>query len=370
MAPSLFPRRGPLDMDPVAASPPPRTVPRTDWDGTGYPDEIPDSVVNWGWYVDGTRQKSTSLVEATQQARDGNGFVWLGLKDPDDEDMAGFARMFHLHPLAIEDAVEGHTRSKLEQFGRTLFLVVSTVAYVPRATRPDTSEIVTTGQLMVFVGEHFVMTVRRGDQTSLRKLRKSLDKHPDRLDLGPAAVLYQILDVVVDSYQSVVADFEEDLEELEALVFSEDGTRDSEAVYQLKRELIEFKRAVTPLGTPLNNLATRSFKAIPASAQAYFREVSDHHTETRESIQSYDEVLTTILQASLNRISVSENEDMRKISAFVAIAAIPTLIAGIYGMNFDVMPELHTQNGYFVVLGVMAVLMAGLYLFFRHRKWL
>ena len=375
MAPSRFgPRRpfpAPAPSAPVAPPPVPgeSSAPARDRDEEPFT-EIPDSVVNWGWYVDGVRQHCNDLAEATAQALDHNGFVWLGLRDPDDEDMAGLARRFNLHPLAIEDAVEGHTRSKLEQFGRTLFLVVSTVAYVPHQQRPQASEIVTTGQIMVFVGTGFVMTVRRGAQTSLKRLRKSMEKHPDRLRHGPASVLYGVLDTVVDDYLQVVNDFGEDIDEVEALVFSPDGATEVEQVYLIKRELIEFKRAVAPLGMPLHNLATRPYKAIPADARAYFREVADHHTEARETIQSYDEVLTTILAASLNRISVSENRDVRKISAFVAIAAVPTLIAGSYGMNFDNMPELHSEYGYFVVWAVILALMATLFMLFRRNKWL
>lgn len=379
MAPSVFPPRRPLPTPdvPAASGPiaPPRTLPEPPTDAAvaadeAFPTEIPDSVVNWGWYVDGKRQDCKDLQDATAHALENNGFVWLGLRDPDDEDMASLARRFNLHPLAIEDAVEGHTRSKLEQFGRTLFLVVSTVAYVPQRKRPDTSEIVTTGQIMVFVGTGFVMTVRRGAQTSLKRLRKSMEKHPERLLHGPASVLYGVLDTVVDDYQQVVNDFEEDIDEVERAVFSPEGVHEVEQVYQIKRELIEFKRAVAPLGVPLHNLASRSYKAIPQESQAYFREVADHHTEAREAIQSYDEVLSTILAASLNRLSVRENEDMRKISAFVAIAAVPTLIAGIYGMNFDNMPELHTQYGYFAVWAVILALMTTLFILFRRNHWL
>lgn len=375
MAPALFPPRRPEPGQPPTPAvapplPPAADQPRPDWGSEEFPAEIPDSVVNWGWYVDGRRQACDDLREATAQALDHNGFVWLGLRDPDDEDLAGLARRFNLHPLAIEDAVEGHSRSKLEQFGRTLFLVVSTVAYVPQKERPEASEIVTTGQIMVFVGTGFVMTVRRGSQTSLKRLRKAMEKHPSRLQHGPASVLYGVLDTVVDDYLQVVNDFAEDIDEAEALVFSPEGASEVELVYQIKRELIEFKRAVTPLSMPLHSLATRPYKAIPADAQAYFREVADHHTEAREAIQSYDEVMSTMLAASLNRLSVSENQDMRKISAFVAIAAVPTLIAGIYGMNFDNMPELHTQYGYFVVWAIILALMSTLFVMFRRNNWL
>ena len=165
----------------------------------------------------------------------------------------------------------------------------------------------------------------------------------------------------------MVAEFEKDLDEVETSVFSRQGQREVERVYQLKRELIEFKRSVLPLGLPLERLATRELPVVPPEAKAYFRELADHHTEAREAIASFDEVLTSILQASLARASVADNEDMRKISGWVAIVAVPTMIAGIYGMNFENMPELRTEHGYFVALGVI---MVSLYLGFKRNKWL
>ncbi|OYO21522.1 magnesium and cobalt transport protein CorA [Enemella dayhoffiae] len=330
----------------------------------------PDSVVAWAHYVDGIRNDCTELAVATESALRGEGFVWLGLKDPSDEDMAGFAQQFNLHPLAIEDAVEGHTRSKLEQFGDTLFAVISTVAYVDHTELTDSSEIVSTGQVMVFVGNNFVMTVRRGEHAQLRSLRAKLESNPERLQLGPAEVLYAVMDKIIDDYMELVTQFETDIDEIERLVFSRQGTHEINRVYNLKRELIEFKRCVVPLGAPLQALASRPLVAIPDEARAYFRELSDHHLEAREAVQSFDEVLSTILSAALARASVEDNQDMRKISAFVAIAAIPTMIAGIYGMNFDNMPELHWKFGYFLIWGIMIVVMAGLYLGFRRNKWL
>lgn len=330
----------------------------------------PDSVVAWGWYVDGVRQDEPNLQEAVDRSREGRGFVWLGLKDPTDEDMAGFARQFDLHPLAIEDAVEGHTRSKLEHFHPTLFAVVSTVAYVEHATVTETSEIVSTGQIMVFVAENLVMTVRRGEHTPLRALRASLEADPEYLSLGPGYVLYRIVDTVVDEYMRVVAELESDVDEVEELVFGRHGTQEVNRVYQLKRELIEFRRSVVPLATPLNALATREFSAIPAQTRHYFREVADHHTECREALASFDDVLSTLLQAALARASVTDNQDMRKISAAVAILAIPTTIGAIYGMNFTHMPELSTRYGYFVVLGVMLLAMVIAYLSFKRNRWL
>ncbi|MDO5499564.1 MAG: magnesium/cobalt transporter CorA [Propionibacteriaceae bacterium] len=332
--------------------------------------EPPDSVVAWGHYVGGVRTPEQDLDRAAARASAGEGFVWLGMKDPSDADMAGFAERFNLHPLAIEDAVEGHTRSKLEQFGDTLFCVISTVAYVEHAELTETSEIVSTGQIMVFVGEHFVMTVRRGEHAQLQTMRAKLEARPERLGRGTYEVLYAVLDKVIDDYIEVVGEFEVDLEEVETAVFSRQGTNEVDRIYQLKRELIEFKRSVVPLGTALQALATRPLVTIPDSARAYFRELSDHHLEAREAIQSFDEVLSTMLSAGLARASVADNQDMRKISAFVAIVAIPTMIAGVYGMNFENMPELKNPYGYFVVLGLMLLIMGSLYIGFRRNKWL
>ncbi|HSN42529.1 MAG TPA: magnesium/cobalt transporter CorA [Propionibacteriaceae bacterium] len=329
-----------------------------------------DSVVAWGWYVDGVKQDCTDLGVASDRAKVGEGFVWLGLKDPTDEDMSKFAKQFDLHELAIEDAIEGHTRSKLEVFDDDVFAVVSTIAYVDHESVTETSEVVATGQIMVFVCPNYALTVRRGDHAALSGLRARLETDPERLSLGPASVLYGVLDVVVDDYNRVVREFENDVDEIEEMVFSRQGTREIDRVYQLKRELIEFKRSVVPLASPLAALSTRSFPNIPEDARAYFREVADHHTEAREAIASYDEVLTSLLQAGLARASVEDNQDMRKISAAVAILAVPTTIGAIYGMNFTNMPELDTRYGYFVVLVMMAVAMLGTYAFFRRNHWL
>ena len=330
----------------------------------------PNSVVQWGWYVDGYRQDCDDLNLATSRATAGDGFVWLGLKDPTDEDMAGFARQFDLHELAIEDAVEGHTRSKLEEFGSTLFAVISTVAYVEHDSLTASSEVVSTGQIMVFTGRNFVMTVRRGEHTPLRSLRAKLESEPEDLARGPHFVLYQVLDTVVDRYIDVVADLEDDVDTVEEWVFSRQGVPELDRVYQLKRELIEFRRSVVPLAAPLAALATRDYRVIPREAQAYFREVADHHTEVREQVASFDEVLTTLLQAGLARASVTDNQDMRKISAAVAILAIPTTIGAIYGMNFVNMPELDWHYSYYVVLAIMAVTMLLTFIVLRRNKWL
>lgn len=331
---------------------------------------LPDSLVAWGWYVDGVRMEGADLAAATDRARAGEGFVWMGLKDPTDADMSGFARSFDLHPLAIEDAVQGHPRSKLDVFDDTVFTVMSTVDYVEHATLTDTSEIVTTGQIMLFLGPHFVLTVRRGEASPLRTLRARLEAEPERLAQGPHIVLHAVLDLVVDDYLRVVDAFENDIDEIEADVFGSQDGGEVGRVYQIKRELIEFRRAVVPLGQPLSRLATGSFTTVPESARAYFREVADHHLGAREAIVSFDDMLTNIMQASLARVSLKDNQDMRKISAAVAILAVPTTLGAVWGMNFQYMPELHAHYGYAAALIVMLAAMGATFLFFRRRNWL
>jgi len=316
------------------------------------------------------KRECSDLGFASDRAKVGEGFVWLGLKDPTDEDMSKFAKQFDLHELAIEDAIEGHTRSKLEVFDDDVFAVVSTVAYVEHESVTASSEIVATGQIMVFVCPNYALTVRRGEHTALSGLRARLEADPERLALGPASVLYGVLDLVVDDYNRVVRQFENDVDAVEEVVFSRQGTREVDRVYQLKRELIEFKRSVVPLTTPLAALSTRTLPNIPEDAKAYFREVADHHTEAREAIASFDEVLTSLLQAGLARASVEDNQDMRKISAAVAILAVPTTIGAVYGMNFTNMPELGSRYGYFIVLSVMLAAMVATYAFFRKNRWL
>ena len=331
----------------------------------------PNSVVDWGWYVDGARQPAADVSTAARQAvADKQGFVWLGLKDPTDADLHALPAQFDLHPLAIEDAVEGHTRSKMEIFGDDMFVVISTVAYVEHQQLTDTAEIVSTGQIMVFVGEHFVITVRKGEHAPLGNIRKMLEADPERLAQGPWTVLYSIADMIIDDYLDVVGEFETDVDEVEAMVFAENGERKINNVYQLKRELIEFKRSVVPLAPPLERLATREYAMIPSEARAYFRELHDHHIAAAEAVASYDEVLTSIMQAGLARLSVSDNQDMRKLAAWAAMIAAPTALAGIYGMNFSPLPWADGPSHFWIFLGLIVAVMAAVWIGFKKNGWL
>ncbi|GGS87318.1 magnesium transporter CorA [Streptomyces cinerochromogenes] len=331
------------------------------------------SVVNCVTYQDGVRVPGCAdLVDAVRLVRKaGEGFVWLGLHEPTDREFAGIAELFDLHPLAVEDAVEAHQRPKLEHYGDTLFAVFKTVCYVEHEQLTATSEVVDTGEIMVFVGKDFVITVRHGRHGSLGPLREELEADPHQLAKGPAAVLHAIADHVVDDYLTVTDAVQADIDQVETEVFSENGARlDPGRIYQMKRELLELKRAVVPLGRPVEDLATRPIRAVAPEIQAYFRDVFDHLIRVKEQIAAFDELLNSILQAHLAQVTVAQNEDMRKITAWAAVVAVPTMVCGVYGMNFDHMPELHWRFGYPLVMTVMATACLALYRGFRRNGWL
>jgi magnesium transporter len=288
---------------------------------------------------------------------------------------------FGLHPLALEDAFKAHQRPKLEQYaahpaghtaaaGETLFAVFKTVRYVPHATLTAASDVVETGDIMAFCGAGFVVTVRHGRHGELTGLRQGLENTPDRLTQGPAAVLHAIADQVVDTYLDVADQVQTDIDLIEAEMFSPRGWRHIDRVYQLKREVLELKQAVAPLTAPIRALADGRYRLVPDEVRPYFRDVDDHLLRVREQITAFDELITSILQAGLTQVQVADNEDMRRIAGWVAILAVLTMIAGIYGMNFDNMPELKTRYGYFVVLGVMAAAAGAVYTLFKRKHWL
>ncbi len=281
------------------------------------------------------------------------------------------AELFDLHPLAVEDAIEAHQRPKVERYGETLFAVFKTVCYVEHEQLTATSEVVSTGEIMVFVGQDFVITVRHGRHGSLGPLREGLETDPVQLAKGPSAVLHAIADHVVDDFLGVIEAFQADIDHVETEVFAEHGARvDPGRIYQLKRELLELRRAVVPLGRPLEELATRPARVVEPEIQAYFRDVADHLLRATEQIAAFDELLNSILQAHLARVTVAQNEDMRKITAWAAIIAVPTMVCGVYGMNFDHMPELRWRYGYALVIGVIAVACVALHRGFRRNGWL
>jgi magnesium transporter len=329
-----------------------------------------DTVVDCAVYVDGRRQAPVEPGDALRVAREQGGFVWLGLYEPTEEELGALAEQYDLHPLAVEDAVFAHQRPKLERYDDALFMVLKTATYVEHEQLTATSEVVDTGEVMAFLGPHYVITVRHGHHGELGDLRHRLEEQHDLLCLGPAAVLYAVADLVVDTFVDVAGAVEDDVDELEASVFSPSRTDDIGRLYQLKRELMALRRAVSPLEVPLQKLAERQIDVVPDTMRSYFRDVLDHAIRVRDQVAGLDELLTSILQASLARTSMADNEDMRKISAWAGIIAVPTAIAGIYGMNFDHMPELRERWGYPVVLLVIAVACFLLHRGFKRNGWL
>ncbi|WP_066948811.1 magnesium and cobalt transport protein CorA [Streptomyces lushanensis] len=331
------------------------------------------TVVNCVIYEDGARLPDTGPVdEALRQVRkSGRGFVWMGLHEPSRTEFAWIAELFGLHPLAVEDTVLAHQRPKVQRYDETLFAVFKTCHYVEHEELTATSEVVDTGELVIFTGPDFVITVRHGGHGSLGPLRESLEAAPEQLAKGPAAVLHAIADQVVDDYLAVADAVRTDIDAAEAQVFSEHSSRsDAGRIYQLKRELLELKRAVAPLDRPLHALATEPLPPVGQDIQPYFRDVADHLARVTEQIASFDALLDSILQAHLAQVTVAQNEDMRKITAWAAVVAVPTMVCAVYGMNFDHMPELRWTYGYFLVLGVIATACLLLHRGFRRNGWL
>jgi magnesium transporter len=334
------------------------------------------AMVDCGIYVDGQRapgrySHAAALKKVRELESDGKeAFVWIGLHEPDEHQMQAVADVFCLHELAVEDAVCAHQRPKLERYDKTLFLVLKTVNYVEHESVTLAREIVETGEIMVFVGADFVATVRHGEHGGLAGVRKRLDASPALLKLGPYAVLHAIADHVVDNYLDITDLIETDIDAMEEDVFSPTHKTDIEAIYLLKREVVELRRAVGPLTLALQRLGTDHNDLVSIEVRRYLRDVLDHNVQASDRITSYDEMLSSLVQAAVGKVAMQQNLDMRKISAYVAIAAVPTAIAGIYGMNFDYMPELKQVWGYPAVLLLMLVICTLLFRAFRRNHWL
>lgn len=301
-----------------------------------------------------------ALREAASRDHD---FVWVGLYEPSHIELTEIADAFGLHPLAVEDAVVAHQRPKLERYENSLFLVLKTLWYV------DEDDAVETGEINLFVGPDFVITVRHGRGSALSDARHELEKKQSVLDHGPSAVVYAVCDAVVDGYTAVVSELQTDVDEVEVSVFSDQRTNDGNRIYILKRELSEVRRAVLPLREPMRRFSTGSVDLIEAEAGPFFRDVSDHLSQAADEIDTLDSLLSTAFDAHLSRVAVQQNDDMRKISAGAALVVVPTLIAGVYGMNFTHMPELDWTFGYPFALFLMAATVSGLWIFFKKSGW-
>ncbi|MEU5218035.1 magnesium and cobalt transport protein CorA [Streptomyces sp. NPDC020807] len=326
-------------------------------------------IVDSAIYRDGRRTSGPAdLSEALSEARaHGDAFLWVGLHEPTETEFAHVASEFALHPLAVEDALKAHQRPKLEVYDDSLFVVLKPIVYEPESDR------VSSGELMLFMGDSFVVSVRHGVGAPLAAVRKRLEAEPEVLKHGPTAVLYAVSDAVVDHYVDVAGELQIDLEELEADVFAPNGGNPSntaERIYTAKRQVLEFRRASGPLAGPLARLTAGTVPFVHEHAQVFFRDVNDHLLRSNELVEGLDRLLSDVLSAHLAQMGVRQNDDMRKISAWAAMAAVPTMVAGIYGMNFDHMPELHWTWSYPAVILLMTGTVLGLYRLFKRRDWL
>jgi magnesium transporter len=359
-----------------------RPLARPQRDEPPHPQPQPDqltadhAVVDCGVYVGGERlpgaygyveacAKATELQLAGQDA-----FAWIGLHEPDEQQMNEVSKVFGLHPLAAEDAVCAHQRPKLERYDELLFLVLKTVNYVPHESIVLAREVVETGEIMIFVGASFVITVRHGEHSGLSDVRKRMEAKPEQMALGPYAVMHAIADYVVDNYLDVTQLMEKDIDAVEEEAFAPDHRTQIEPIYQLKREVVELRRCVNPLSIPFARMQSEHKDLISKEVRRYLRDVADHHTHAAEQIASYDENLSSLVQAALARVEMQQNTDMRKMSAWAALLAVPTMVAGIYGMNFEYMPGLKWHWGYpTTIIGTLTVCVL-LYRNFRRRDWL
>jgi magnesium transporter len=336
-------------------------------------------IVDNAIYVDGRRAAEPRTLRETYEAlRKEHGVAWIGLYRPTKEEFASVAEEFWLHELAVEDALEAHQRPKLERYGQTMFVVLRPARYL------DAPEEVEFGEIHVFVGEDFVITVRHGEAPALGEVRRRLEADPELLMLGPEAILYAIMDRVVDGYAPVVSGLENDIDEIEVEVFS-GNPGVSRRTYELTREVIEFQRAIKPLAGMLGNLIAGFEKyRVDPELQRYLRDVQDHAIQVNERVAGFRELLQNILSVNLTLVSlqqneevknlseasIDQNEEVKKISAWAAILFAPTLIGTVYGMNFDHMPELHWLLGYPFALLLMLLVSVTLYAIFKRHGWL
>lgn len=325
-------------------------------------------IVDWALYRDGRRLPSDGdLPDAFSRActdEHPGDFVWVGLHEPTAAEFDHIAACFDLHPLAVEDGVKAHQRPKLERYGPSSLLVFKTARYV------DHDEVVSIGEVLLFIGEQFLVSVRHGDAGNMGLVRKELEADPDRLRRGPGEIVHCLADRIVDEYAEALLGVEADIDEIQAQVFTSAKAAHGERIFRLKREVLEFRQAVSPLEAPLQRLMTQPFPGVAGTLEPYFRNVHDHLIKVSERLQGIDDLLTSALNANVAQVAMRQNEDMRKISAWVAIVAVPTMIAGIYGMNFEHMPELEWRYGYYVVLGLIVLACYGLYRNFKRRDWL
>jgi magnesium transporter len=326
-------------------------------------------IVDSAIYVNGRRvADAPSLDDIRAASQDGRAVAWVGLYRPGAEELAAVAREFELHRLAVEDAVKAHQRPKLERYGDTLFIVLKPARYV------DETETVEVGEIHVFAGPAFVVTVRHGEMPDLADVRRRMEDDPKLLRRGTFAIVHAILDRVVDDYAPLVAGLQNDVDEVESEVFG--GTPNvSRRIYELSREVIEFERAARPLPAIVHRLAEE--EAADAEVARYLRDVEDHALRVQERVEAFRDLLQNILHVNLtlearnlSEVVIAQNEHVKRISAWAAILFAPTLIGTVYGMNFEHMPELEWLVGYPFALVLMVLVSATLFVLFKRRGWI
>jgi magnesium transporter len=322
-------------------------------------------IVDYALYQNGHRYTEPSnLPELISKARTEGGFVWLGLAEPTQMEFDKIVGDFRFHPLAIEDAVNAKQRPKFEEYPGVQFCVLKTVFY------DEEKSLVSTGEIFCFIGEYFIVVVRHGDGAPLKNTRHALESNPEHLAKGPYAVLHAVIDHVIDCYIDIAAELEADVVQVENDVFNERKKTNSAAIYFLKREIIEFRHAIDPLLSPLQKLASEGAAHVPNTLTPFFRDTLDHLSRASDAAAGLDSLLVSALQADMAHVQVQQNADMRKITSYVALASVPTMVAGIYGMNFDVMPELRWKFGYPIVVGSLVLVTVILYRKFKKSGWL
>ena len=322
-------------------------------------------IVDYALYQNGHRYTEPSnLPELISKARTEGGFVWLGLAEPTQMEFDKIVGDFRFHPLAIEDAVNAKQRPKFEEYPGVQFCVLKTVFY------DEEKSLVSTGEIFCFIGEYFIVVVRHGDGAPLKNTRHALESNPEHLAKGPYAVLHAVIDHVIDCYIDIAAELEADVVQVENDVFNERKKTNSAAIYFLKREIIEVRHAIDPLLSPLQKLASEGAAHVPNTLTPFFRDTLDHLSRASDAAAGLDSLLVSALQADMAHVQVQQNADMRKITSYVALASVPTMVAGIYGMNFDVMPELRWKFGYPIVVGSLVLVTAILYRKFKKSGWL
>lgn len=321
-------------------------------------------IVNSAAYSEGRRVANVDIEDISDVLQQEDKFVWIGLHEPDEELLRKVQQEFNLHDLAIEDAHNAHQRPKLESYGDTLFIVL-------RTAQMNSKQHIDFGETHFFLGKNFIVTLRHGSSIAYKEVRSRCESTPHLLGKGPGFALYAVMDSIVDQYFPVIEALEQELIQVEDKIFGERPSRETtERIYQLKRELLEVKRAVSPLTDICSRLMRFDIKLIPDDTRPYFRDVYDHTLRINEMLDNTRELVTAALEANFSLTSISQSEVSKKFAGWAAIIGVPTMVAGIYGMNFQHMPELNWAYAYPVVLTVTFGICIGLYFVFKRSGWL